>query len=247
MDFYVYIHRKKTTKEVFYVGKGKGNRAYQKSRRNKFWKNIVEKHDFIVDFVEVGLQEWAAFELEQNLIAYYGRRDLNDGPLVNATEGGEGAVGHIWSEELRAWRSEKTKEQFSSEEMRKKASDAKRGRKLTQEHRLLSLAALDRGREKQKQVTSLMLKEKWKDPEFRQKMSDRASSFKMPEEAKTKIANALSKPVKRSDGQVFKSISEAGRVLGRYPNKIVLAVNGKRKTAYGYKWEFVNVTRKAVA
>jgi hypothetical protein len=239
MDFYVYIHRKKTTKEVFYVGKGKFNRAYEKTSRNKFWRSIVLKHGFIVEFVETGLQEWYAFELEQNLISYYGRRDCGEGSLVNATEGGEGTTGHFWSDELKEWRRQKTIEQFKDPAMRKKVSLARKGRKLTEKHRLSSIAALERGKEKQKETVSYLLKEKWKDPEFRQKMINMSLSKQMAQESRDKIAAALSKPVLRSDGVIFKSAAEAGRVLGKSHAKISMVANGKRNTAYGYKWEYV--------
>ena len=239
MDFYVYVHKKKTTGEVFYVGKGTGKRAYHKTKRSKFWKNIVEKHGYVVEFIEVGLQEWYAFELEQNLIAYYGRRDLEEGCLVNATEGGEGSAGHLWTADMKEWRSQKTKEQFSSAEMRKKASDAKKGKRLSEEARLQSIKTLDQHREKAKKAVSEMLKKKWKTPEFREKMIKQAKTLVMSEEAKQKIAMALSKPVMRSDGILFKSVSEAARCLGKKGSKITLVANGKRNTAYGYSWKYV--------
>lgn len=87
MDFYVYLHRKKTTMEVFYVGKGTGNRAWTRHGRSLFWKRVVEKHDFTVEIVIAGLQEWFAFEYEKDLIAYYGMRKDNDGTLVNTSGG----------------------------------------------------------------------------------------------------------------------------------------------------------------
>lgn len=239
MDFYVYIHRKKTTKEVFYVGKGKFNRAYEKTSRNKFWRSIVLKHGFIVEFVETGLQEWYAFELEQNLISYYGRRDCGEGSLVNATEGGEGTAGHIWSDELKEWRRQKTIEQFKDPAMRKKASLARKGRKLSEEARQRSIATYHKHKEKIIAGNSERLKKMWQTAEFREKMIKKSKELVMPQEARDKIAAALSKPVLRSDGVLFKSAAEAGRVLGKSPTKISLVANGKRNTAYGYKWEYV--------
>ena len=101
MDFYVYIHRRKTDGQIFYVGKGQGQRAWDTVSRNKFWHNVVKKHEHIVEIVSHGLQEWYAFELESELIFLYGRSDLNLGPLVNMTDGGDGASGSVRSEELR--------------------------------------------------------------------------------------------------------------------------------------------------
>jgi hypothetical protein len=100
-DFYVYLHKKKYNGEVFYVGKGTKNRAYEKKSRSKFWHKVVNKYEYIVEIVEYGLQEWYAHELECNLIGLYGRRDRGYGTLVNLTDGGDGFSGLIITEERR--------------------------------------------------------------------------------------------------------------------------------------------------
>lgn len=105
-DFYVYLHRRATDGRVFYVGKGANRRAWQKDRRNAHWKNVVNKHGYTVDIVQDGMQEWWAFELECELIAYYGR---GSGMLCNATDGGEGAKGAVRSVETRKKLSETRK------------------------------------------------------------------------------------------------------------------------------------------
>lgn len=93
MEFYVYIHRKKTTGEVFYVGKGKGKRAWDFVKRSDFWKRVKDKHGVTVEIYQNNLQEWYAFELEKELIALYGRVTDGKGSLVNLTDGGESASG----------------------------------------------------------------------------------------------------------------------------------------------------------
>ena len=93
MDYYVYIHKQKDTGQVFYVGKGRGRRAWSAYSRSKFWKSKVEKHGIVVELVLDNIQEWYALELEQELILKYGRLDLNTGTLVNFTDGGDGASG----------------------------------------------------------------------------------------------------------------------------------------------------------
>ena len=90
MSYYVYLHRRGTDNEVFYVGKGKGRRAWHTWGRNKHWRNSVDKHGFFVDIVVDDLQEWYAFELETQLIDYYGRKDQGYGILVNKVAGGSG-------------------------------------------------------------------------------------------------------------------------------------------------------------
>lgn len=107
--YYVYLHRKKTTGEVFYVGKGHDRRAWSQQGRNKFWKRVVQKHGLDVEIYLDGLQEWYAFELEKDLVGYYGRRQLGLGSLVNLSDGGEGPSGIICSEDRRKEISMQTK------------------------------------------------------------------------------------------------------------------------------------------
>lgn len=89
----VYRHRRLDTNEIFYVGIGRTeNRAYDKHKRNPHWHNTVNKCGYSVEIV-AELDTWElACELEQFLIQEYGRRDLGTGPLVNMTDGGDGAA-----------------------------------------------------------------------------------------------------------------------------------------------------------
>jgi hypothetical protein len=112
IDFYVYMHRRATTGEIFYVGKGHGNRAWSKSGRSKHWHNVVAKDGLVVEIVTTGLQEWYALELETSLIALHGRRDTGRGPLVNNTDGGEGVSGRKLSLESRRKLSASSKKRF---------------------------------------------------------------------------------------------------------------------------------------
>ena len=120
--FYIYYHINPLKNEIFYVGKGFGNRAYTKSYRNKHWHNTVNKYGYIIDIVEENLSEDDAFKLEKFYINKIGRRDLDKGTLVNMTDGGEGPSGLKWSDESKEKRriiqlgrkiSKKTKEKMS--------------------------------------------------------------------------------------------------------------------------------------
>lgn len=69
----------------YYIGKGKGRRAYVKQRVislpiDKTLIKIIAQH----------LSEYEAFLLESKLIQYFGRKDLGTGILHNKTDGGEG-------------------------------------------------------------------------------------------------------------------------------------------------------------
>ncbi|MBP9758737.1 hypothetical protein KBD45_03505 [Candidatus Dojkabacteria bacterium] len=87
--FYIYFHINPLKNEVFYVGKGSGRRAYKKYDRSELWNNIVNKYGLIVNIIEEGITNKEALELEKFYINKIGRRDLELGPLVNHTDGGE--------------------------------------------------------------------------------------------------------------------------------------------------------------
>jgi len=94
-EFYVYTHRRATDGQVFYVGKGRGRRAFERSRGNPHWHNVVNKHGLEVVLVATGLDEETAFDTERQLISFYRSIGLR---LANMTDGGEGASGYRFSE-----------------------------------------------------------------------------------------------------------------------------------------------------
>lgn len=97
---YTYIHKKLNTNEIFYIGIGtrgkteqnsdKPSRAYNKSKRNSLWKNIVNKYGRSVEIVFESDNYEEVKNKEKELIQLYGRRDLNKGILINFTDGGDG-------------------------------------------------------------------------------------------------------------------------------------------------------------
>ena len=83
-SFYVYAYLREN-KKPYYIGKGKGSRAYSTCRvipKPKELSNIV--------FLRKNLSEEEAFYWEKLYIKRYGRKDINTGILRNLTDGGEG-------------------------------------------------------------------------------------------------------------------------------------------------------------
>lgn len=80
--YYVYEYLREDL-TPYYVGKGKNGRW-----RGKHCVAVPPKDR--VRFVATNLSEQEAFDLEKELIAKYGRKDLGTGPLRNLTDGGEG-------------------------------------------------------------------------------------------------------------------------------------------------------------
>ena len=83
--YYVYKYLREDG-TPYYIGKGKGNRAYNPDHTVK-----LPPRDRI-RFVIKNISEADAHTLEKELILLYGRKDLGTGILRNLTEGGEGAT-----------------------------------------------------------------------------------------------------------------------------------------------------------
>lgn len=127
---YLYKHKRKDTGEIFYVGIGSDkdySRAYTSHKRSEFWKKIVRKYGFEVIIFEDNKTWNEIVELEKFWISFYGRRNLNEGPLVNLTDGGEGCYGRILSEETKKKIGEKSKLKVYSKEYREKLSNSFKG------------------------------------------------------------------------------------------------------------------------
>jgi len=147
--FYVYIHTKKTTGEVFYVGKGKKYRPYAKTGRNNFWHAVVKKHDFVWHILEAFSSEQDAFSMERYLIESYLALGVK---LANLTLGGEGVSGLVCTEAKRKRLSESHKGKKPSAETRQRMSAAQRKRKTPAEVRIKQSKAAKGRKRTQEQI-----------------------------------------------------------------------------------------------
>lgn len=210
--FYVYVHLYASGPkqgEVFYVGKGKGGRAsYPYRHHNPHWQNISRKYGFTPKIVMRFDNEVCAFSFERALIKHYGRENL-----CNLTDGGEGTSGYKWDD----CRRDTMMNIFSSKEyIEKKSKSIIKSQKRPEVTKKLSLAAY----------------KQWKDPIISNKMRISMS--------KAKGGSSF----KCSNGMLFNTHTQAISWLkyNGFPKasqgNLAMALMGKRKTAYGYKWEY---------
>jgi len=216
MEYYVYVHRKKTDGTIFYVGKGCGKRAWSKAR-SVHWKRVVQKHGFTVEIIHSGLQEWYAFELEKEMILRIGRLNDKTGPLVNHSEGGCGGYNS------------------SSKEVSTKISEALKNRSKTNEHREnLRLGVL--------RYNSIHGTHPRKPHSEESKL--KISKAKIG--TKTEGENPFAKKIRCiQTGEIFNSLKSAEKWMisigfcKASSNTIGLVLKGIFKQYHGYSWEYV--------
>ena len=141
---YVYRYIRLDNNTVFYIGIGSDNRynrANEKKSRSLHWKNIVKKTDYEVEILFEHEDYNFIKEKEVEFISLYGRNDLGLGTLCNKTNGGDGCLGLIHTDEAKLKMSIPNKGKIISEEQKKKVSEFHKGKVLTDEHKLkISLA-----------------------------------------------------------------------------------------------------------
>ena len=114
--YYVYQYLREDL-TPYYIGKGKGRRAYIDHGRIK-----LPKDKQLIQIIAHKLTESESMLLERKLIAYHGRKDIGTGILRNMTDGGDGTSGRAMLDStkqklpgvhLGAKRSEETKRKIS--------------------------------------------------------------------------------------------------------------------------------------
>lgn len=200
----------------------KSNKHFYSAIKKYGWDNI--KHEIVC----TGLSKWQACRVEQSLIEYFDSTNRDKG--YNHSIGGEcGSLGVHPSDETRKKLSEAHKGKRPSDECIMKAAEAHRGKRLNDETR---------------QKISMKLKGKPLSDNTREKMSETRKGKKVSEHVILAMTEATSKKVLCVEtGEVYKSISEAGRQHGISFQAISNVCRGRSKTSGGYHWEYVEESR----
>ena len=108
-DYYVYAYIRKSDSTPYYIGKGKGNRAYCKRH-----SVTVPTDKSKIIFYHTNLTEDESRTLEKHYIKLYGRKDLGTGILYNQTNGGDGGD----TSKSKAYLKAKAENKFSNKGMK---------------------------------------------------------------------------------------------------------------------------------
>lgn len=257
MEYYVYAHYVTGESLPFYIGKGKGNRAYDLKGRSKFW-NRKAKNGFTVKFIRTNLTEETSLLLETKMILFYGRRDSGTGCLVNHTDGGDGLINP--SADTRKKIGRANKERFKDLEFREKFSEAQRNKVVKESTRAkMSKAQTNRFKSAEERNTLKQLStEAWSSAELRKKQSklifqkhkenpEIANKIRQYRLGKNLSAESRRKLSQKKSGKSYALVSPEGKEytclyqseFAREHNLNVKSLNsfllGKMKTYKGWK------------
>ena len=161
--FYVYAHHKPNDAIPFYIGKGSKDRVYSKHERTFWWNNIVQKHGLEIQILWETLDETEAYTKEIEFIKHYGRQNIGTGPLINLTDGGEGASGNILSDDTKQKISEASRRMWDDPIQRTKML------KALNDPEVIARVTAARNTPEYKKTMSEQTINLWKDPSYIQK------------------------------------------------------------------------------
>lgn len=156
---YLYRHIRLDKNEPFYIGigtkpkkairthEGEYSRAYAKGKSNRgnYWRRIVAKTNYEVEILMESDDYEFIKQKEIEFIALYGRENKGTGTLCNLTDGGDGVIGRIISEETREKMSKAAKGKTVSEETKLKISLHNIGKTWSEEKRAAHEKSIPRG------------------------------------------------------------------------------------------------------
>jgi len=253
--YYVYIWYIKETNEIFYVGKGSGNRYKSMKDRNAYFKNIRKKYDCDCKIIKYFDNESEAYDYELEL----GTRLKEQGQaracyiLGQTNKYVSGEIKKKISKTLQGnipW----CKGRKLTESHKEKIRKAHLGKKQSEEHRkAISKALMGHTVKKETREKLSQSKIGENNPMYGKKQSQEVINKRVEklighttsDETKKKIGLANGKKVAQIDIasnniiRIFDSASEAARVLGLQNSKISAVCRGTRNKAGGFRWEYV--------
>lgn len=224
--FYTYAHYKADTKDIFYIGKGSGNRAFVKYKRSIHWNSIVDKHGLHVEILAKWESEKDALTHEKFLISTFRSMGFS---LCNMTEGGDGITSESWTPELRQVLSQSRLGKKLSDETRKRMSISATGRPMSKEA-IEKTASFHRGRKRSSETTRKMS----------ESLKGKNLGIKRPKDVVDKIAKILTGKKRSDESRARMSVAAIGKKKRPQSKEHRMKISEKRKE-YWKRWRDAKV------
>lgn len=253
--YYVYAWYIKDTNEVFYIGKGTGNRYRIRKRENSYFMKMLNSHDCGVRIIKDNMTEEEAFKHEKEMIAYYRKISCR---MTNVLDGGEqppSTKGMKKSDEtkqkmslsMKRFYDEHPEKRVETSEKMKKYLQTEDGKMFTEKS--IKARKTDSFRKKQ----SAICKVANRTPEYRLRQSIITKEWykKNGTEKYSGKNNHAAQCIQQytMDGTFVKeydTITQASKESGANASKISDVARGKRKSAGGYVWKYKNQKKHTI-
>lgn len=248
--FYVYAWYIVDTFEIFYIGKGTGNRYKTKKRENSYFSKMVQTHNCDSVILMNGLTEKEAFEYEKILISYC-RGKFNR--LTNVLDGGEQPPSTAGTKRTKETKDKMRKSMIQTyknhPELKEKASERmKRFLKTEKGREFQRKSIASRDNDEFRKSQSVKCRKANRTPEYIEKQSRIVKEMWKSEDyanAHKGENNGRSQRVKQYDldGNFIKeyeTIAQACKETGVSQPKVTLVCKGRRKTTGGFIWKYSN-------
>jgi predicted GIY-YIG superfamily endonuclease len=227
----VYRHIRLDKNEPFYIGISKNmERPYDKHRRNKHWKSIINRTGYRVDILFDNLPYEEAKKKEVEFISLYGRKDLGLGTLCNMTDGGEGTFG--LSKNIRKVISDKLKGYKHSQETKEKMKISNSGKNVGRK----------RSDETRNKISQVQMGKKHSN-ETKNKMSEAHKGRKkgvITEQHKNNLSNSIKIKEYGMYNGIFYSVKELATMFNVKEVTIRQMKSGKIKNRYNIDFMYKN-------
>ena len=248
--YYVYAWYTKDTNEIFYIGKGTGNRYITRKRENKFFTNVLNSHDCDSVILKDNLSEKEAFDLEIILIEYYRKHSRI---LTNISDGGENPP-KIYGKRPKEWVENVRKGLINAYQknpgLREKSSERMKIFLQTDKGKEFARKSIEsrRNNDEFKKSQSIKCKALNNTPEYKERHSKLMKEIYSSEELRERERgknNPRAQSVKQLDlnGNFIKeydTITQASKETGIGLARISDVARGNGKTAGGFVWKFSN-------
>jgi len=231
---YLYRHIRLDTNTPFYIGigtkqkrnhnsiKSEYRRAYEIIRKeSSIWNNIINKTEYKIEIVLESNDYEFIKEKEKEFILLYGRLNINAGPLANLTNGGDGFINYIFTDEHKKKIGERSKNRIQSKEEKQKRIKSREGY-IHSEETKHKISEANKGKKKSKEHLEKLFK------------------GQMLANSKLIIQYTMDNKFIKE----WQSATEAAKIFNVHPASIRQCVTGKTKSSVGYSWKPAQISYK---